>query len=87
MLCFVKLIDPLKPVLHLGGDILRYFSLPRLHFLPVFLKGGIDLLHQFGIILLELPNGEHDLMGPGELDQVLAAASSFLAERKPLSNP
>lgn len=42
---------------------------------------------QFGIILLELPNGEHDLMGPGELDQVLAAASSFLAEWKPLSNP
>jgi hypothetical protein len=35
----------------------------------------------FGAGFLELPQGEHPLMGPGELDTVLAAASEFFLEK------
>ena len=36
-----------------------------------------EFAQRFGIPLLEIPQGEHDLMGPGQLDRVLAAALDF----------
>ena len=36
-----------------------------------------EFADRFGIRLLEIPEGEHDLMGPGQLDQVLSAARGF----------
>ena len=34
----------------------------------------------FGASFLEVPEGEHDLMGPGQLDRVLEAAGAFFAD-------
>ena len=34
----------------------------------------------FGAEFLEIPQGEHNLMGPGELEQVLAAAGKFFGD-------
>ena len=36
-----------------------------------------EFARRFGIRLMEIPEGEHDLMGPGQLEQVLAAAKEF----------
>ena len=36
-----------------------------------------EFARRFSIRLLEIPDGEHDLMGPGQLEQVLAAAKDF----------
>ena len=36
-----------------------------------------EFARRFGIRILEIPEGEHDLMGPGQLEQVLAAAREF----------
>ena len=36
-----------------------------------------EFARRFGVRLLEIPDGEHDLMGPGQLEQVLAAAADF----------
>lgn len=36
-----------------------------------------EFADRFGIRLLEIPEGEHDLMGPGQLEQVLAAAKDY----------
>ena len=36
-----------------------------------------EFARRFGIRLMEIPEGEHDLMGPGQLDRVLAAAKDF----------
>ena len=36
-----------------------------------------DFAAKHRIILIKVPEGEHDLMGPGQLDQVLAAADGF----------
>ena len=34
----------------------------------------------FGAEFLEIPEGEHDLMGPGQLDRVLSAAEAFFRD-------
>ncbi len=36
-----------------------------------------EFARRFGIRLMEIPEGEHDLMGPGQLEEVLAAAKAF----------
>lgn len=41
---------------------------------------AVRFARQFGAELLVLPNGEHNLMGEGELEQVLEHASAFFQE-------
>ena len=39
-----------------------------------------EFARRFGAEFLEIPEGEHDLMGPGQLERVLAAAEAFFRD-------